>query len=113
MNTLWMLSEIVTAVAAMFFLVLGLSGSLYAFGFARSGPFRRYRWRAEHRTTLRWLAPVVLVLSVAVLVSQVRALWASYPLPNKAGVGKGGIPSLLHIGRTRLTLPGRERQPWR
>src|SRR5438552_1607368 len=44
MNALWIFGEIVDSLAAILFLVLGLSGSLYAYGFVGPGPFRRFRW---------------------------------------------------------------------
>jgi hypothetical protein len=31
------------------------------------------------------------------------------PSPNKRASGKGGIPSLFHVGRARLALPEHER----
>lgn len=74
MSALWVFSEIVDFVGALLFFVLGVSGSLFAYGLAGPGLFRRFSWRAKDRPALRWLAPLVVLLSVAVLVFQVRDL---------------------------------------
>src|SRR5438552_16459606 len=95
MNALWIFGEIVDSLAAILFLVLGLSGSLYAYGFVGPGPFRRFRWRAEHRATLRWLAPLLVVLSAGVLLLQVREFRTSWWSPNEAVQATAATPFLF------------------
>ena len=109
MSALWVFSELVTALAAVFFLALGLGGSLFAYGVVGPAAFRRFRWPAEHRRTLRWLAPLVVLLSIGVLLFQFRDLRNSDSSPNHPAAGKAGVELLFAIEHRCPGLPEPER----
>src|SRR5438552_3749204 len=100
MNALWYLNVVVEFAGSIVLLLLGVSGSLYAYGFSSGQGLSRYlRWRSEFRTMLRWLAPLLVLLSLAALLLQVHELRTSSLMPNPAHALGGGIPVLSRIGR--------------
>ena len=105
MSVLWILNVVVEFAGCIIFLALGVSGCLYAYGFAGQSLFSRFRWRPEFRSALRWLAPLVVVLLLAGLVLQVRELLISQRAPNHPAAGKAGLAPLLAIERHRPGLP--------
>jgi hypothetical protein len=96
MNALWVFSEAVELVASIAFLLMGVSGSLYAYGFSagRVTP-KRFGWRPDFKSTLRWLAPLLAFLSLGALVFQIHDLRTSYLTPNPAAPLNGGHPRLF------------------
>ncbi len=96
MSVLWILNVAVEFAGCIVFLALGVSGCLYAYGFAGESLFSRFRWRAEFRGALRWLAPLVVVLSLAGLVLQVRELLVSQGPPNQS-IQRMGASRLDHL----------------
>lgn len=91
MNVLWNLNVVSEFAGSILLLLLSLSGSLYAYGFSSGkGPSKHWRWRPEFRGTLRWLAPLLLLLSLLALLLQVRELRTSSLAPNRrAGLDAG------------------------
>ena len=61
--------EVATSLAS---LTLGILGCLYAYGFVGERLFRGFHWRAEFRNVLRWLAPVLIALSIASILMEIR-----------------------------------------
>jgi hypothetical protein len=95
MNTLWSLNVVVEFIGSIVLLLLGLSGSLYAYGFwSGQGPSKYFHWRSSFRGTLRWLAPLLVVLSLVALLLQFRELRTSSFAPNPAASLDGRIPVL-------------------
>jgi hypothetical protein len=96
MNALWSLDVVVEFAGSILMLFLGLSGSLYAYGLSSGkGPTRYFCWRAGFRGTLRWLAPLLVILSLAALLLQVLELRSSSLTPNPAASLDGGRPVLF------------------
>jgi len=96
MNTLWTLNVVVEFIGSLVLLLLGLSGSLYAYGFwSGQGPSKYFRWRSDFRGTLRWLAPLLVLLSLVALLMQVREWRTSSLTPNPAASLDGGSPFLF------------------
>src|SRR5882762_8774891 len=96
MKTLWSLNVVVEFMGSIVLLLLGLSGSLYAYGFwYGQGPSKYFRWRSDFRGTLRWLAPLLVVLSLVALLIQIREWWTSSLPPNPAASLDGGRPVLF------------------
>jgi hypothetical protein len=96
MSVLWNFNVAVEFASSIVFLHLGLSGSLYAYGFRLGeGPSRYFRWRSDFRGTLRWLAPLLVVLSLAALLIQVREWRISSLGPNPAAPLDSGRPVLF------------------
>jgi len=91
MNALWNLDVVVEFASSILLLLLGLSGSLYAYGLSSGkGPSKYFCWREGFRGTLRWLAPLLVILSLAALLLQVRELHSSTLTPNPAASLDGG-----------------------
>ena len=85
MTALWSLNVVVEFMSSIALLLLGLSGSLYAYGFwSGQGPSKHFRWRSDFRGTLRWLAPLLVALSLVALLIQVREWRTSSLMPNPA-----------------------------
>lgn len=98
---LWKLNVVSEFAGSIVLLVLGVSGCLYAYGFSSGrGPIKRFYWRSDFRGTLRWLAPLLVLLSLAALLLQVNELRTSCRTPNPAAPLDGGHPfrfaSLAH-----------------
>jgi len=93
---LWNLNVVVEFAGSIVLLLLGVSGSLYAYGFSSGqGPSSYFRWRSGFRGTLRWLAPLLVVLSLLALLLQVHELRTSSLTPNPAASPDGGRPVLF------------------
>jgi hypothetical protein len=98
MNALWSLDVVVEFAGSILLLFVGLSGSLYAYGFSSgTGPTKYFWWRAGFRGTLCWLAPLLVILSLAALLLQVRELHSSTLTPNPAASLEGGRPVLFAL----------------
>jgi hypothetical protein len=96
MNALWNLNAVVEFAGSIILLLLGASGSLYAYGFSSGqGPSRYFQWRSGFRGTLRWLAPLLVVLSLLALLLQVHELRTSSLPPNPAASLGGARPRLF------------------
>src|SRR2546430_1771552 len=93
MNALWNFNVVVEFVGSIMLLALGISGCLYAYGFSSGrGPTKRFHWRTDFRGTLRWLAPLLVLLSLAALLFQVHELRISDRAANQPveGMATGG-----------------------
>jgi H+/Cl- antiporter ClcA len=96
--------------SSVLFLLLGVCGCLYAYGFSSVELFRGFRWRVEFRQALRWLAPVLVVLSVVAILMQIHDGRASSWSPNERASGNGRISFSVHVGRASPAVPEKVRK---
>jgi hypothetical protein len=94
--------------SSVLLLLLGICGCLYAYGFSSVELFRGFRWRVQFRHALRWLAPVLVVLSVVAILTQIHDWRASYWSPNERASSNGGSSFSFHIKCAQPAVPEHE-----
>lgn len=60
-------SDFLEIASSVVFLIIGLWATAYAYGLAGDRLFGRLRWNVALRQRLRWLGPLLVVLSVGAM----------------------------------------------
>ena len=79
--------------ASVFFIVIGVWATIYAYGFVGDRIIGRLRWRESDRKRLRWLAPLWLAINIACLIFEVGE-----PPKENVKEGKTAIKSSKDAG---------------
>lgn len=66
------LDQVLENLATIFFLIIGIFGTAYAYGLVGDRLAGGFRWRPEFRQTLQWLGPVLVLLCLVSLVFLVK-----------------------------------------
>jgi len=90
------------SVTSVLFGLLGIWGCSYAYGFSGDRMFGKLQWNPGFRKALRWLAPLLVVLSAATILLEARE-------PETASPSPSGAPGLA----LPLTPPSSSAQPQR